>query len=1613
MGSRYIVGAGGGGGGGGSASYGALLRQTGEDDKGIFVTHRDADLSWHLQGEQRSVDEPAAAAALEFLNFDEDAHLDVALPLDWIAPPEVQNIRDILYVKYPNPFAGVKADSLYGALQVRWATVGAAGNSQRYRVTAGTAAVASQNAKADIEGSRGATPDHQGVIRVTSPDGTGTVDAVAGSNPAYGNNSAFMNVRALVPGTDMNGFTLAMSSVRDNGQTEEITWAATYSSDNRTLNIVATLNTFDLFGVSTVGLVAAINAARTAQGEQLVEANGTTTGLQQAPITINYIRSNDNPLRNITGLVLSGGTHASGGGTATNRGEIRVVSSGARAAGTAAKYDWQIAAGRRITVTFNQVGVAGNNLQFTIMEDTTNLNGNTVNVSDSGSDFLVRYNGSITLGTIVNAMNAATSRFTCTITQGSRADSVTPSGNVSYRTAGGVDPVNPLSAAWDADEHRLTVTALASDTFDEVRTAIIALSEFQIGDGTSAGDVALEDGALTSDTIDVPATVGNHVDYDFAGGTDAVARTPLTVAERFIANIGGVNSYILDILGAINTDTVQNIIDAYSGARFELAAASGRQATDTVTGNAKRSTLLTGGQDAVPRLLPEVTLADDGRVGISLHSRGNATNRAHNTTLAELQAAFRAATYTDTDGATQTFTAANASIDTTGGGAAGDIISNSRLPVRPTGGRNETMAGPTEAEARPDDEVDGPNIQVRYDAAETLQDIYDSFVANNSGGFTFTLVYGTDPTAIAETAPFSRTLLVTGGDDAPTDPLSGLTQSQVDGRIRALAKGYALRGGGGVPDDDIPSGVTRDSEVTTILRAVAQHALAAGEDDNIFFERVSDSTIYKASTQLLRALVKGYVGAWSDKSSSFVFRKGDLTDHDGRLYWITADTAQKDNNDGPETNSDFQLLDHWGGAWASGWYKAGTYATHSSNVYLATAGVVNSDPAPDAAGNTKWARLNNEFIDGGNWSATAGTYAKNTFVYHTTQKATYLTHNTATPATIEPGVASNWADHYRRIGYEDGAPDSVTTLDFGNGRLRLTTRGGTHHDAQIPTGGTPVVANPAGTDGDPLTRITIGGINYVVDADVPVGMALLAGRVTSTAGKFPSNLEDHTAPIRVPIPTYGDLTDAESPGGDAAAWKAASRDWPVIPIIAIGADGGFLSSLDTTENSVVIAEGMYIVGTRAQNIWVNNIDAGDDLSGSVSSTDYGNPRAPTTARIIAEILVEYLDSDGSTWIELSKTFGPYTRRAPYANQVTADGGTTSTEHPGSDDANDGTGDSDYDGTLSPVTASMFTVITVPPGGLTIRFRLERGDSMAAVQVSGTPIEYDDEGYPQHPPAGANRHLGGLDGGTAPWGFFADIPGISLFPLGRPVQTEPLTPRPHITSFVSESGDLTPVAGSIANEVYGFTYTIAQGSHVGAARVIGFKGDTKPSGSATVLATLTDTDHGSGTATIPAGITLAAGEEYRLRLQVFGEGVTPGPDTVPESYHDIRIVAHAAATAAYHVGLVAYDANDADAAATAARITDFTGDTATSGALPTSMAIAVPSAADDADEFQLYLLAKSDETQPTAFTSGGLPATNSFYPAQTITIATIEFKAYILRPGQRVTKADNGDTFGVA
>ena len=1021
------------------------------------------------------------------------------------------------------------------------------------------------------------------------------------------------------------------------------------------------------------------------------------------------------------------------------------------------------------------------------------------------------------------------------------------------------------------------------------------------------------------------------------------------------------------------------------------------------------------------------------------------------------------------------------------------------------GGRDAIQPG-IELLAQPEDAVNGPNILAKYDPDNhTLQQILDELEENDQG-VTITVPYGTDLTAAPEAVPWMRGFDAgIGPTEAPTTGTGGLTQSQVDSRVRALAKGYALRGGPIVPDSEIPDQEARDAEVPTLLEAaLTERTPSSAYTDQIPFLTASDEWS-KADSQSWRQALSIDVGPWADTPGFFVFREGDYTTSNGQLYRVNTQTT-KDLSDGPETNADFTLVGLFAGDWTDHWFKTGSIVRHSSALWQAAANISQGDNAPGS--NANWHRISED-------PAT---------VVEVEQKSgspLTFTLTRADGATYDVTV--------------DGASDSVTGFNISGATFRADKRDGSHEQHTLPSGGTEVVPNPAGSDGDILRRIDIGGTNYVIDTEIAVGSGKLAGRRTTTYQRLPADLPDHTNPIEVPIPQR--FTDG---------WAAmsASRDWPVVPISAISEDGGFMSGLDATENSITIAEGLYDFSALAENIWVHDQATGNRLwTGSNTDLDIAPSvnRAASAQRVALELVAEryvpnatkamaqitfqpdgdrqsyfyvtieggadgpagnewtfktqydasptasansytvfadttekeiilsirgsvvtsrfddivadlngelnladgsasgitvscissgrtsttgqpdqtatWASSDtaienaftgGGDWERLAESNSPYTRSSSFARQVTVSRGSTSSQSPGSDDANDGTGSPDYDGRSSHVSARILGLMAVPPGGATIRFRMTRGSPMNTGEGQGvTHFEQTTQGgasvVQEYDILGFPKGLSGSRGqGTTPWGYFCDVPEIQIFPFGRPVQTAPITPTPHITSFDHLSGDLDPVAGSIGDTVYGYSYTIAQGSHVGSARIIGFKGSTKPSGTATVLATLTDTDRGAGSVNIPADVTLADGEQYRIRLQIFAEGVTVGPDTQELGYQDIVIRAHAVATANYHWGRVARVENQ-DAETYAAAIVFADSDLETGTTLDTSGGYdATP---DTTGNWIFYLAANADETQVSGWQSGGFPANAAFQDAVDQDYDSVSYKVYIMADAFYRTNAD--------
>ena len=243
----------------------------------------------------------------------------------------------------------------------------------------------------------------------------------------------------------------------------------------------------------------------------------------------------------------------------------------------------------------------------------------------------------------------------------------------------------------------------------------------------------------------------------------------------------------------------------------------------------------------------------------------------------------------------------------------------------------------------------------------------------------------------------------------------------------------------------------------------------------------------------------------------------------------------------------------------------------------------------------------------------------------------------------------------------------------------------------------------------------------------------------------------------------------------------------------------------------------------------------------------------------------------------------------------------------------------------------------------------------------------------------------------PRGATSDYGTVRVWTSDTPVVLAQVSrPDPYITEFAL-AGDIEPPAGDIAGEEYRYDVAIAHADQVSAARITGFSGDA-PSGAATVLATLAVFDHAQGSFALPGTINLAAGEYYTARLEVYVAGQTPGTDT-PHTLQDRRITAHAPAAAAYHWGAVPVDADDADAAATAARVVFATHDTTTGNALASSYEVEVP---DDGNSYQSYLAVKSGSDGPAGFRTGGLAADASWNDPVDRTVSGTAYRFWILK-----------------
>jgi len=1545
---------------GGAGFNGGLLRQAGETERGLFLSTPGADLSWHLRAEERTIADAGTPAKLLFANRDKDANLEISLPLDWLASPETVNTRSLQYTRYPNPVAEAKAYADFHGLRVSSKREGTAGDDETLTVNYGLPDKAAVQSFARIPFKRGLTPDQGEFLQITSPGGG---EAATGDSRFQTNR--IIRYTYFQAGENGNGFAVRYRIGKASSGGGSVT--AEYDSETQlTITLLFPSTSTGLaYSVNISQIVAAVNAARWS-GTRLVEAS-----LASADGLVGFVASRNpsvgdsltptNPSAARTGLSLSGGVGFTGLGS--NIGEVRVSKTGARTAGAKAKATLDVNPGNaanNIVITAKADGAALNNTPIGCRFQSVAVPSNSVAIIGQSGRLQLAINGTVTLQAVVDKINGAAantfaSQFTAALGTGESGSTQVTWGSgdsaTSAAASGGSDAVNPLEAIWDDDNHRLVIRAIETDTLTDVRAAITALDEFDSASITLVN-------ALTTDTIDLPAAIGQFQDYSFGGGSDARHRSSISFSE---------SSSALIVNGVLAEDTVQQVIDRGQGVLefFTLSVKPGSNAADAFPAFETTTAALANGVDAVARQLPAVTLRDNGVVAISLHS---ATGAAWSTTLGELEAAFRAARYKRRIGAaTAVFPRDNAEIKSPG--LASDPLNNVELPSQAAGGANPVPTGVIEAIPRPNDEVNGPNILIRYHADhDTLQAIAAAIMEGGSR-VNVQVLYDTDLTSDAEEPPFARGFYFGESGDGS---VSGLSAEQVRDTVAAFVRegtNITIRhddaantltisstadGTGGLTAEQV-----RDT-VAAFLRAAPGSGLTVAHDD-------AANTLTIRFTLPNQSVTPAKLDA-GDATKKAAFRAA----------FGLGSAATKDVGEA----SGVAGLNAQGTLYSN---EIPSYLTRDTELAAAIAAIKGGAPADYDTLKELADAIGLRLADRGSYLPTAA-YKIRDVVRHNGggSMAAYIALtdiSAGTAAASEPAVGSAWKTYWYRIGYEDGDPNAFTGGSVNNGVLSLTRESG---------------ANPLalmlGSVGDQTTRVEQVAIQNVASATTDVELQPAASNPISViVGEGSPQLitgvagNDATLSAGVYIvDVVAEVRAADTNAARNAVVNVALRDASDNSIFA----GGVSTSPKVSPQWSMVSFVAIVAlnETKAVNLFLNRAGAATQLRNIKAEFFRFGGSSP-------EVGVSF-----TTLID--DNFQALTNQRWSAVDFKA-------------------GAADWD-----QFQFLYIEYAVRANALLSGFFSRNALERLTARVANNVNNWYTGGNVNKPPATFLVDQGGHGlavGKTTDKGqlLFAHSQNTAtasakLFVMGinfgRP-NVEPSL-MPHISSFSATRGNLSPAAGAIGTVRYGVEWRIAQSSHVAAARIVGFKGVAANPSSVAVLKTIAAAEyaHGTSDVAIPSGVTLAANETYTLRLEAYSAGQTPATDT-PRSYQDIRITAHAAASAAYHVGVVRYMSSDADGAATAARITDLTGDTATSPSLPSRLTIAVPAAPSGA-EWQLYLLAKASEPQPAGFTSAGLPANNAFYDAEDVTIATVAYKAYILKPSQRLTTADNGDYFGV-
>ena len=588
--------------------------------------------------------------------------------------------------------------------------------------------------------------------------------------------------------------------------------------------------------------------------------------------------------------------------------------------------------------------------------------------------------------------------------------------------------------------------------------------------------------------------------------------------------------------------------------------------------------------------------------------------------------------------------------------------------------------------------------------------------------------------------------------------------------------------------------------------------------------------------------------------------------------------------------------------------------------------------------------------------ASATAYAADVIVRHggNGTQATYMSIREVpanTAAATEPGVGTQWERFWDRLGYENGPPNAFSGATLVGSLLTLSREGGTN----------PVeITLPGGASGDAAALADSRSEYIGITADVTVGDNAWE-KITPYATSPTVEYGDGDAQII----TRDDDDTLTIAAGVYTVWfegliHPTGSNERSAPTFKIQADGGTdvyaRSDKDYDRNDEVGSNGLhYTISAKL----VFNADTAVEIYGGsdpdLSGITAGNPSGKGFTFDHDDFRITLVPAGGKLEPQfITKTIGTAT--------FDLDGSA----------GNLALQDADSNALVVPGSGWIIATYNIPSLGL-------RGDS---VWVRNEQLEA----------ATASSDIsGGLYTNSSNEIFFEfaqqQAASTDNTILLEHVTTTLATPtnntNPPTISLFNVTGDFAPAAGSIAGDVYHYSLSISQPDHVTAARIVGFAGTDVSSATIAVLKSVSDYHGETGQVTIPAGITLAAGGSYTIRLEVYGQGQTVGTDT-PVANHHVRITARAA-SGEVHFGRIRTDQAAGD-------IVFATHDISQSGtAAGTYLISGIP---DDSHDYHLYWAVPTSLTQPAHWTTSNFNADNGIDAPVSRTIGSVDYSIYV-------------------